>query len=119
MANPNIVNVTTITGKTAVATATTSSSAIVTNTAGSGKIFKINTLIVANTDGTNAVDLTFDLYRSSVAYNLGSTISIPADSSLIALSKDTAIYLEEGDALRIVASAASKLTAVCSYEEIS
>ena len=117
MAAPNIVNVTTITGKTAVQAVTTSATAIVSNSAASNKVFKVNSLYVSNIDGTNAADITVDLFRSSVAYRIASTISVPADSTLDVISK--AIYLEEGDSLRLTASANSDLEAVCSYEEIS
>ena len=117
MAAPNIVNVSTITGKTAVLAVTTSATAIVTNSAASNKVFKINALYVANIDGTNACDVTVDLFRSSTAYRIASTISVPADSTMDIISK--AIYLEEGDALRLTASANSDLEGVCSYEEIS
>ena len=117
MAAPNIVNVSTITGKTAVLAIGTSASAIVTNSAASGKVFKVNALYVANVDGVNAADVTVDLFRSSTAYKIANTISVPADASLDVISK--AIYLEEGDALRLTASAANDLEAVCSYEEIS
>ena len=119
MANPNIVNVVSIYGKTAVQAVTTSATAIVENTAASGKIIKINSLTVSNVDGTNSADVTVDLFRSSTAYRLASTVTVPADASLVVISKDTSIYLEEGDALRCTASANSDLEAVCSYEEIS
>lgn len=117
MAAPNIVNVSTITGKTAVMAVTTSATAIVTNSAASGKVFKVNALYVSNVDGTNAADVNVDLYRSSTAYHIAKTISVPADATLDIISKS--IYLEEGDSLRITASANSDLEAVCSYEEIS
>jgi hypothetical protein len=58
-----------------------------------------------------------DLFRSSVAYRLGYLIVVPAASTLDVISK--AFYLEEGDSLRLTASSASKLEALCSYEEIS
>ena len=117
MAAPNIVGVTTITGKTAALVVTTSATAIVENTAASGKVFKVNALYVSNIDGTNAADVTVDIFRSSTAYRVASTISVPADATLDVISKS--IYLEEGDALRLTASANSDLEAVCSYEEIS
>jgi hypothetical protein len=117
MAAPNIVNVATITGKTAVQAVGTSATAIVTNSGSSGKVFKVNALYVANVDGTAAADITVDLFRSSTAYPIASTISVPADATLDIMTK--AIYLEEGDSLRCTASAAGDLTAVCSYEEIS
>jgi hypothetical protein len=117
MAAPNIVNVATITGKTAVQAVGTSATAIVTNSSGSGKVFKVNALYIANIDGTSAAEITVDLFRSSTAYPIVSTVTVPADASLDLMSK--AIYLEEGDTLRCTASAAGDLTAVCSYEEIS
>ena len=117
MAAPNIVGVTTITGKTAVQALTTSATAIVTNSAASGKVFKINALYVSNVDGATAADINVDLYRSSTAYHIAKTVSVPADATLDIISKS--IYLEEGDTLRLTASANSDLEAVCSYEEIS
>lgn len=119
MAAPNIVNVATITGKTAVANVTTAAADVVTNSAASGKVFKINSLIIANIDGVNAADITASVYRSSVEYKVAHTVTVPADATLVVLSKDTAIYLEEGDTVRLTASANGDLQAVCSYEEIS
>lgn len=119
MANPNIVNVSDIRGKTAVQNVTTTATAIVSNTAGSNKVFKVNSLTVANIDGINSADITVDLFRGGTAYEIAFTIAVPADSTLVVISKDTAIYLEEGDSLRCTASANGDLDAVCSYEEIS
>ena len=117
MSAPNIVSVATITGKSAVQAVGTSAAAIISNSAGSGKVIKVNALYVGNVDASTAYDLTVDLYRSSVAYRLAPTISVAAKSSMDIFSK--AIYLEEGDTLRLTASTASKLEAVASYEEIS
>lgn len=119
MAAPNIVNVSTITGKTAVQSVTTVATAIVSNSGGSNKVFKINSLIISNIDGTNSADITADVFRSAAGYRLASTITVPADATLVVISKETSIYLEEGDSLRLLASANSDLQAVCSYEEIS
>jgi hypothetical protein len=117
MAAPNIVNVITITGKTAVQNVITSATAIVTNSAASGKVFKVNALYVSNVDGANGANLDVDLYRSSTAYRLVYTVAVPADSVLDVISKS--FYLEEGDSLRLTASANNDLEAVCSYEELS
>lgn len=119
MAAPNMVNMTSLYGKTAVQAVGTTATAIVTNTAGSNKVLKINSLVVSNIDGTNNAEVTVDLFRSSVAYRLASTIIVPADASLVVISKDAFIYLEEGDSLRLTANVAGDLEAVCSYEEIS
>jgi hypothetical protein len=119
MTAPNIVNVSTIIGKTGVLAATTEATELVINSAASNKLFKVNAIIVANIDGTNPAAITVDLYRSSVAYQIVSTITVPADATLVVLSKETALYLEEGDAVRCTASANGDLQVICSYEEIS
>ena len=119
MAAPNMVNITSIVGKTSVQSVGTSATAIVANSAASGKVFKVNSLNVSNIDGVNAADITVDVFRSSTSYKLASTIMVPSDATLVVISKETAIYLEEGDSIRLSASAAGDLQAICSYEEIS
>ena len=119
MAAPNIVGVTTITGKTAVANVSTVAANVVTNSAGSNTVFKVNSLIISNIDGTNSADITASVYRGSVEYKLAHTITVPADATLVVVSKETSTYLEEGDSIRLTASANGDLQAVCSYEEIS
>lgn len=119
MANPNIVNVTTIYGNTAVANVTTSPSAIVTNSGGSGKVYKVNMLVISNIDSSNSANLTVDLYRSSVAYSLISNVSVAINTAYTPLDKTLSLYLLEGDSLRVTANANSRLQAVCSWEEIN
>ena len=118
MAAPNIVNVSSILGTTDVQSVTTTTTAITTNIAGSNKLYKINSLIVSNVDGTNDADISVDLFRSSTAYYIARTITVPADATLVVISKDMGIYLEEGDAIRCLASADGDLQALCSYEII-
>jgi len=117
MAAPNIANLTTITGKTAVQAVTTSATAIVTNSAASGKVLKINALYISNVNGSVAATVNVDLFRSSTAYRLGYLLNIPPGATLDAISK--LIYLEEGDTLRLTASANTSIEAVCSYEDMS
>lgn len=117
MAAPNMLNPTTITGKTSVQAVGISATAIVTNSAASGKVIKVNALYVSNVDGVSDAAISVDVFRSSVAYHVAKTITVPADATLDLVSKP--IYLEEGDTLRLTASVASDLEAVCSYEEIS
>jgi hypothetical protein len=124
MANPNIVNVTDIRGRTVVASLTTTNSTLVVeNVAASGKVFKINSLIVSNVDGTNAADITINLFSEDNIGGTGtqivSTVTVPADASLVVISKDTSIYLEEDRSIGATASSASDLKVVCSFEEIS
>lgn len=117
MAAPNIIAPTTINGKTAVLAITTSATAIVTNGAGSGKVLKVDQLLVTNVNGTNNATVNADVYRSSTAYNFAYLMTVPAGATLDLISNR--IYLEEGDTLRLTASANSYLQGVCSYEDIS
>lgn len=119
MANPNIVNVSTILGKTFAANVTTILTSLVTNAAQSNKIFKINTILVANIDGSSAAEVTVSQGPTGSVVPIASTIVVPNDSTLVVLSKDTAIYLEEGSSIWASASANGDLTITISYEEIS
>lgn len=124
MAAPNVVNVATITAKSAlVALSSTSQTTLVSNAASSGKVFKINMIQVANVDGTNACDVTIDVHSAAsgggTAYSLVATASVPADASLIALDKNTALYLEEDKSITATAGTANDLEVIISYEEIS
>ena len=118
MASPNIVGVKSIYGKTNVLQCSTSQVAIVTNTASSNTVVKINSLIIANKQGGSSYDCNVAIYRGSTLYYIASTVSVPADATLVAIAKDANIYLEEGDQLRVWASSNSVLDAVCSYEII-
>lgn len=123
MAAPNIVNVATITGKTDAGHLLTSSDPILTNSGGSGKVFKINTLIIANVDGTNNADVSVyhnnpNISPTRTSY-IANTITVPAKASLVAISKDAAIYLQEGESIYAFASANGDLDYVISYEELS
>ena len=124
MAAPNIVNVSTITGKTSTTSlTTTSATSIVSNAASSNKVFKINMIQIANVDGTNACDITIS--HNSAAAGAGttseivSTVSVPADAALVAIDKNTAIYLEEDKSITATAGTANDLKVIVSYEEIS
>jgi hypothetical protein len=124
MTAPNIVNVTTITGKTnVVSLTTTNATLVVENPASSNKVFKINSLVVSNVDGTNAADITVSLYSEDniggTATEIVSTISVPADASLVVIDKSTSIYLEEDKSIGATAGTASDLKVLVSYEEIS
>ena len=124
MAAPNIVNVSTILGKTAVvALSSTSQTTLVSNAASSDDVLKINMIQVANVDGTNACDITIDVHSAAsgggTAYSLVSTVSVPADASLVVLDKNTAIYLEENTSITATAGTASDLEVIVSYEQIT
>ena len=119
MAAPNIVNVSSIYGKTiGDSLGITTTTDILT--CPSDKVLKINSIIVANVDGSNNADATVYFYDSSAAarYALAYTVTVPADATLIVLGKDSPIYLEESDQIEAGASAAGDLQIIISYEEI-
>ncbi len=124
MANPNIVNVTSIIGKSAVVDLTsTSATSVLSNAASSGKVFKIESLIVSNVDGVNAADITINYYSAAAlggtATQIVSTVSVPADASLIVIDRGTSIYLEEDRSIGATAGSANDLKVLVSYEDIS
>ena len=131
MANPNIVNVTTIYGSTTYYTPTgTTAVVLLANAAASGKVYKINQIVCANITGSSTVNATVAIYTngavaqgsapsSGVAYPVISTVAVPANSSIIAVDKSTAIYLQEGTSISITSGTASGITYSVSYEDIS
>jgi len=122
MAAPNIVNVATILGKTVFdADISDTKSAILTNAASSDKLLKVNSLIISNIDGSSSADITVTIENAAgdtVKAKLAHTIAVPSDATLVVISKDSAIYLEEDMSIHLLASAAGDLSGVCSYDEI-
>ena len=124
MAAPNIVGVTTIVGITTfLDLTTTDATVLLSNAASSGKVFKVNTIVVANDDGSNTANITAAIHTAAAGGGTGvkfaNTIDVVADSTLVVLDKASSIYLEEDRSIVVTASAADDLDVVCSYEEIS
>lgn len=131
MANPNIAAASSILGNTTYLTPSgTTAVVLLNNTASSGKVFKINQIVAANVNGTSAVDTTVSIYSNGAqsqgnapsggtAYPVVSTVSVPADASLIVTDKTTAIYLMEGQSITVTSGTASGITYSISYEDIS
>ena len=127
MANPNIVNVTTILGNTSTtlisSTANPFATALVNNAASSGKVYKINSIVAANVDGSSACDITIKIFSEDALGGTGtaiaSTISVPADATLIITDKTTTFYLLEDKSIGATASAANDIVVTISWEEIS
>ncbi len=124
MANPNIVAVTSILGNTTYLTpANTSANVLLSNAASSGTVLKINQIVCANVDGSSAANCTVTVNSAAAgggtAYPIVSTVSVPADASLIVVDKTTAIYLMENQSIVVTSGTASDLTFTISYEAIS
>ena len=131
MANPNIVAVTSIYGNTTYYTPSgTSAVVLLPNAASSGLVYKIDQIVIANVNGSSAANATVSVYTNGAvaqgsapsggtAYPIISTVSVPANASLIAVDKTTALYLQEGTSITITSGTASALTFTISYESIS
>ena len=132
MANPNIAgSSTTIYGVTTYYTpGGTSAVVLLPNAASSGQVMKINQIVAANVNGTSAVDTTVAIYTngavaqgsapsSGTAYPIASTVSVPADASLIVVDKTSALYLMEGTSIIVTSGTASGITYTISYELIA
>lgn len=131
MAAPNILGLTTATGKTTYYTPSgTTAVVLLQNAAASGKVLKVNQIIAANVNGSAAVNATVSIYTNGgvaqgsapsggTAYPIASTIAVPANASLIVADKTTQIYLEENTCLSITSGTASGITYSVSYEELS
>ena len=127
MAAPNIVNVTSIVGNTSTtlisSTADPFATALASNAAASGKVYKINSIVAANVDGSSACDITIKIFSAAALGGTGtaiaSTISVPADATLIITDKTTAFYLLEDKSIGATASAANDVVVTVSWEEIT
>jgi hypothetical protein len=123
MANPNIVNVTVINGNTSTTSlTTTAATSVASNAASSSKVYKIDSIVVANTSAA-AANITINVYSAAAlggtAFPIASTISVPAYASLIVTDKTTAFYLLEDKSIGATAGTATALVVTASWEEIS
>lgn len=118
MTAPNLVSITSVTARTAAQAVTTTATGVVSNSAASGMVYKVSALYLSNIGaGDSDATVDVDIYKNSTAFHIAKTITIPADTTLDVLSKS--VFLEEGDSLRLTASADGIIEAVCSYEVIS
>lgn len=131
MANPNIVNVTTINGGTTFYTPTgTTAVVLLPNVSSSGQVIKINSILATNINGVTSVNATVSIYTNGAVtqgslpaggtgYPIASTIAVPASASLVLLDKTTPLYLLENTSITVQSGTASGITFVISYETIS
>jgi hypothetical protein len=127
MANPNIVAVTVINGNTSTllisSTADPFATALASNAASSGKVYKINSIVAANIDTTTAYNITIKIFSAAALGGTGTqiaaTISVPPNASLIVVDKTSSFYLLEDKSIGATASTASKFVVTSSWEEIT
>lgn len=124
MAAPNLQNASAVYLKSATADLTTTGeTSVLSNAASSGKLLKVDSVIVANIDASTAYSVTLT-YHSAAALAgtstvIANTISVPANSSLVVIDRTTAVYLEEDRSLGATASTGNKLKVYAAYEDIS
>jgi hypothetical protein len=125
MANPNIVAVVSIFGNTTgFALTTTLTNVLLANATSSGKVLKVESIMVANVDGSSAADVTIDFHTAAngtagSSFALAATISVPADATLNLVDKNSTFYLMENQSIIGGASANSDLEVIIAYEDIS
>lgn len=123
MANPNAVNITSVYGNNSLTNLTTTSpTVIVNNPAGSGKLFKVNTVLIVNYV-TTSISADLNIYTEDdlggTAKNLVNDIVVPPNATIILIEASTAIYLKEDQSLGVTASVANDALVIASWEEIS
>ena len=111
MANPNLLEITSITGN--VTHLTVGTSATIMCTAASDSIIKVVSLYVAN---QSTATHSFNVYIFSGGHYITRNLDLPPESSIQVISKDAPVYVTEGKSLRLFASSASVIDAICSYE---
>lgn len=123
MANPNLVNVTSIYGNTTyLIPSTTGATTWTTLTPAVGTVNKVNSIVASNVTGT-AVPVTVSVNSAvsggGTAYRLAYQINVPANASLIIVDKTTALYVGENQSVVVTVGTGSALELVSSYEAIT
>lgn len=123
MANPNIVNVSSIYGNsTYLIPGTTGATAWTSLTPASGTVNRIDNIVASNVTAS-AANVTVSVNSATggggTAYRIAYQISVPAYASLIVVDKTTAIYLGESQSVVVTVGTASAIELTASYEAIS
>lgn len=105
-----------------VALSSTSATSLLSNAAGSGRVLKVLSVVAANVDGTAAADITVSRYSAAAlggtAFPVASTISVPADASLIVSDATTPLVLAANTSLGATAGTANALVMTVTYQEL-
>lgn len=123
MANPNIVNVTSIYGNTTyLIPSTTSATTWTALTPASNTINKIDNIVASNV--TAAVATVTVAINSAAAgagtnYRLIYQVPVPVNASIVIVDKSTAFYLGEAQSIVVTVGTASAIELTSSYEAIT
>jgi hypothetical protein len=123
MANPNIVNVTSIYGNTSyLIPSTTSATTWTALTPASGTVNKIDNIVASNVTGSSVavtVSINSAVSGGGTPYRIAYQISVPANASLIVMDKTTSIYVGESQSIVVTVGTGSAIEMTASYEAIS
>jgi hypothetical protein len=123
MANPNIVNVTTIYGNTSyLIPSTTAATTWTALTPAAGTVNKIDNIVASNV--TAAVATVTVAINSAAAgagtnYRLVYQVPVPVNASIVVADKSTAFYLGEAQSIVVTVGTASAIELTASYEAIT
>ena len=123
MANPNIVNVTSIYGNTSyLIPSNTSASAWTALTPAVGTVNKVDYIVAANVTSSAAtvtVSVNSAVSGGGTAYRICYQVSIPANASLIVVDKTTAVYVGEAQSIVVTVGTGNAIELTASYEAIT
>lgn len=124
MSNPNIVEVTSILGNNSLTSLTTTNATqLVSNPANSNEVYRVTSLMVSNVDPTDPYYVTFNLYNEDdlggTAYTIVNKLTVPANSSIVVIDKNSSFYLKEDQSIGATAELANTIEIIASWEEIS
>lgn len=124
MTAPNIINASIINGNTVgVSLSTTANTTVLSNADSSNRVYKINTLNIANLTGNTGL-ITIRWYDNATitsgnGYAIAANIAVPGQTTLNLIDKTSQYYLQENQSLGAIANVANAFTVTCSYEDIS
>jgi hypothetical protein len=123
MANPNIVNVTSIYGNTSyLIPSTTSATTWTALTPAVGTVNKIDNIVASNVTASNAtvtVSINSAVSGGGTAYRLIYQLPVPINAAVVVVDKSTAFYLGEAQSIVVTVGTASAIELTASYEAIT
>jgi hypothetical protein len=123
MANPNIVNVTSIYGNTSyLIPSSTSATTWTALTPSSNTVNKIDNIVAANVTGsisTVTVAINSAAAGAGTNYRLVYQVPVPVNASIVVVDKSTAFYLGEAQSIVVTVGTSNAIELTASYEAIT
>ena len=125
MANPNLLSLSTVAAATTYIGVGSSQTdtVLVTNAAASGKVLKVISIGIANTNNAGSVDCSVKTWDTASgagsSYPIIVDVPVPNGSQFVVCDKDTPIFVTENQSIRAITNVANDATFIVSYETIS